>query len=41
VPATGSVSFTTTRGTTLRLGYPDGLGGWKYSTFASHVASCA
>jgi hypothetical protein len=36
----GSVSFVTTRGTTLRLGYPNGLGGWVYSTFASHVSSC-
>jgi len=36
----GSVSFVTTRGTTLKLGYPNGLGDWVYSTFASHVSSC-
>jgi hypothetical protein len=41
VAAIQSVSFVTTRGTTLRLGYPDGLGGWKYSEFASHVADCS
>jgi len=40
VAAIGSVSFVTTRGTTLRLGYSNGLGQWVYSTFASHVASC-
>jgi hypothetical protein len=40
VSAEGSVSFVTTRGTTLKLGYPDGLGHWVYHSFASHVSSC-
>ena len=40
VAAIGSVNFTTTRGTTLRLGYANGLGQWVYGEFLSDVTSC-
>lgn len=35
-----SVSFITTRGTTLRLGYPDGFGRWTYSQFTPAAVPC-
>lgn len=40
VTAAGSVSFVTTRGTTLRLGFANGLGAWDYATFPAHVTAC-
>jgi hypothetical protein len=40
VAAEGSVSFVTTRGTTLKLGYPNGLGQFVHSEFPSYVSSC-